>query len=457
MLFEYKASQFARHRQRFSPHDALENLSPKTVTAILADLKVSFRNRVFTPTVTLFALLSQVLGDDGSCRSAVMDVITMRKRGKKKACCLNSGSFSKAKARLPRELLRRLARGMGEQAAATLKIGTADPLPKWPGRVFVVDGTGVSLSDTPANREAYPRHVKKSGFPIARVVALFSLATGLIVDIAAGPSKGKGTGELTLLRQLWHNLQAGDTLLGDGLFSAYAVLAVALLRDCHVVAELPSRSHGRLDKRLVDQIITVKKPKTQPATLTTEEFKALPDDMKLRVVKITCAPNGFRPKTKYILTTHLDARLLAATDIAELYGVRWQAELHLRSIKTVLGMDILTSRTPEMALKEVWAYVLGYNLIRTAMLAAAEKRGRSPLLLSFRAAQQVLRANRQAAGVLTDEEVCDLIATQTVGERPGRFEPRALKRRKKNFALLSQSRAAAKRRLHKKSKDSPRA
>jgi hypothetical protein len=251
-------------------------------------------------------------------------------------------------------------------------------------------------------------------------------------------------------------LTPGDTLLGDALYSSFPVLATAEQRGGHVVAERPRRSHKRLRPRLMDQTIFIEKPRKKSDSITDDEYEDLPDELCVRVIKVSYAPKGFRPKTKYILTTHIDSSVVSAEEIAALYQDRWQAELHLRSLKTVLGMDILVSRSPPMVVKEIWMYMLAYNLIRTKMLEAAVSKACSPLVLSFRAAQQVLNVARQGACGLSYEDILHMISTQRVAKRPGRYEPRALKRRKKNFTLLRQSRRAAKTKLYKKYKVSPR-
>ena len=363
--------------------------------------------------------------------------------------CFNTGSLCKAKQRLPLELISTL----------TKKAAIVHPNSWKLGRVFVIDGSGVSMPDTPANRLAFPAHTAKTaGFPLARLAAIFSLESGSLVDTAVAPMRGKGTGETSLMNKLWDNLQAGDTLLGDALFSGYPTIYRTQLRGIHLVSELPKRSHSRLNRKLDDQIINLPKPIKAPLGVTKQEFASWPDLVTVRVVKLTCAPAGFRVKTKYILTTILDLKLIGKEDLFELYRKRWQAEINLRSIKTTLGMDILRGLTPEMVIKEMWVHWLAYNMIRAAICNAATIKKVLPSCLSFRGAQQILANVRSACSVGLKmkpelwEEILKLIGTQTIGNRPGRFEPRAIKRRKKNFALLNRPRHLARKRLHKKHK-----
>lgn len=190
--------------------------------------------------------------------------------------------------------------------------------------------------------------------------------------------------------------------------------------------------------------------------MTDEDFASWPDFVTVRVVKLKCAPAGFRVKTKYILTTVLDPNLISKDDLFELYRKRWQAEINLRSIKTTLGMDVLRGLKPEMVMKEIWAHWLAYNMIRDAICKAAAIKKVLPSCISFRGAQQILAHFRSACSMglkMTTElwvDILKLIGTQTVGNRPDRFEPRAIKRRKKNFALLNRPRHLARKCLHKK-------
>jgi hypothetical protein len=224
------------------------------------------------------------------------------------------------------------------------------------------------------------------------------------------------------------------------------------------VSELNKRCQSRLNRKLDDQIINLPKPRKPPFGVTEEDFVSWPDLVTVRVVKLTCAPAGFRVKTKYILTTILDSNVIGKEDLFELYRKRWQAEINLRSIKTTLGMDVLRGLTPDMVLKEIWVHWLAYNMIGAVIYNAAKIKRVLPSCLSFRGAQQILANLRSACSVgltMTPklwEETLKLIGTQTIGNRRGRFEPRAIKRRGKNFALLNRPRHLARKRLHKKYK-----
>ena len=237
LLFEINTTTLSSHRHIVAK-DLQSALSTEQVSVILADLKYSFRVRVFDPFTTLFTFLSQIFSEDPSCRNAVSGLIISRMARGLTSICLNTGSLCKAKQRLPLEVVSRLTKQAAIVHPSSWKLG----------RVFVIDGTAVSMPDTPANRLAFPAHTTNTaGFPLARLAALFSLESGSLVDTAMGPMKGKGTGEISLMNKLWDNLQAGDTLLGDSLFSGYATIYRAQSQEIHLVAELPKRSHGRLN------------------------------------------------------------------------------------------------------------------------------------------------------------------------------------------------------------------
>ena len=288
----------------------------------LEELGIRYRKQFFTPYMTLYAFLSQVLADDGSCRRAVIEVATILKAQGKKVCSTATGAYCTAKKRLPLELLQTIVRSLGQDLNQQAKEVWAH------GRVLVVDGSGFSMPDTKSNAKKFIRHGenthgkanKKSGvaFPIGRIVALFSLATGAVVDMTVSTWKGKGTGEISLLYGIWSHLKAGDTLLGDSLFSAYYVVAKAVADRVHIVTELKKTSQWRINPKLDDQIIEIERSRWngENSSISLPEHDALPEKIEVRVIKITCAPKGFRPKTKFILTTHTDSKKVPKADLA---------------------------------------------------------------------------------------------------------------------------------------------
>lgn len=391
-----------------------------------------------------------------SGRSAVAHQNISRVKRKKRAIGASDAGFSKAKKLLPLSFILKV----GDQILGMIEKQSMD---KWQwkhGPVKVVDGTGVTIEDTRENLRKFSRQNNKgreSGFCVGRVLALFDLAHGGLINLELSNWKGKASGEASLLQLLWKDFKSGDTLLGDAGFCSYSIFCEATRRDIKVVVELRGRMQWRLSKKKKDQIIEIKKPYTKPKNISDSAWKKFPETISLRVITLECAPQGFRPRKKYIATTHLAAAEVPAQDIADLYRRRWQVELNLRSIKTSLGMELLTAKNPKMVEKQIWIYALTYNLIRLQMARIAKIYDRLPHETSFTATADAVGTAifLRTLGGLDPSIVMQLekmLAHFKVGNRNNRYEPRVLKRRKKNFAFLSEPRSSARLRLHKKRK-----
>ncbi len=426
------------------------------------ELGHAFRHRVFTPAVTLWTFLSQVFDPDHSCRQAVARLLAWRVASGLPPCSADTGAYCKARARLPEEALTSLTRQTGQSLH-----DQADTAWLWKGRpVKVVDGTGLSMPDTPANQRAYPQPETIAagvGFPLLRLVVVFSLSVGSVVAAAMGRFQGKGSGEVSLFRQIFDILQAGDVLLGDRLYANFWDVAGARKRGVDVVMRLHAgrtpvwfrgRGHSTSNRR-----VCWTKPQ-RPSWMTAEEYATYPEEMRLRAVRVEVRQKGFRTRRLVLITTLLDAKAVTRADLADLYRRRWQAELNLRSLKQTLQMDILRGQTPEVVRKEVWAHLLVYNVVRTVMAEAARAAVVRPEEVSFAGALQTLNAFTpvlRSAG--TEEEwerlwraLVAAIGSHRVGDRPDRVEPRAVKRRPKNFRRLKEPRAEARRKLMKGAK-----
>jgi hypothetical protein len=426
------------------------------VQQALRDQNISFRERIFSPLVTLWVFLSQLLDPDQSCRNAVARLLAYRVSQGLPPCSANTAAYCKAKQRLPEGLLKSLTHSTGQRLH--------QQTPKrwlWKGRhVKVADGTTLSMPDTAANQKVYPQARTQKvglGFPILRLVVVFSLAVGSVLDAAFGPYKGKQTGETALLRQIHDVLEKDDILLADRCYSSY--FEIAAVRECH--ADVVARMHQkrkvdfRLGVRLgrADHVVCWDKP-LRPEWMSVEEYAALPERLAVREVRVRVAVRGFRTKVYVVATTLLDSEEATPADLAALYRRRWQAELNLRSLKVSLQMDVLRSKTPGQCHKEIWGHLLVYNLIRGVMAEAASGRGLQPWEISFTGAMQtvnefapVLRAAR--AGRLEEilRELFNAVGQHRVGQRPDRVEPRANKRRPKAHKYMNEPRADARRRL----------
>jgi hypothetical protein len=401
------------------------------------------RERLFPPTETLSMFLAQALSADRSCRQAVNDAAVKRLVSGLAPCSTDTGGYCKARARLPLGMVSTLARQAGEIIAEG-----AAAWWHWRGRpVRLVDGATVALSDTAENQAAYPQpRTRKAGlgFPLCRVVALLCPGSGALLDAATGACEGKGGDEQSLLRSILDTLQADDILLGDAFYATYFLLCKLVERGVDGVFEQHGARKRRTDfsqgERLGerDHLIVLEKPKQKPDWMSQADYDSAPARLKVREL---CAGG------KVLVTTFLCAKQVPKAVVRALYRSRWHVELDLRNIKTTLGMEMLSCKTPDMALKELWVYLLGYNLIRLLMAQAALLADQIPRQLSFKHSLQLWVAWQQRSGDTHDAAALRgllvLIAQPRVGMRPGRVEPRAVKRRPKPFALLSKPRAIA--------------
>lgn len=413
---------------------------------------------IYTPAVTLGMFLSQVLSADGSCADAASRLVAWRAEHQLPPCSANTGAFCKARQKLDEHQLATLVRDTGNQLHSK-----ARPEWLWKDRaVTLVDGTTLTAADTPENQAEYPQPDSQKpglGFPMIRVVALISLAVGSVRDWAAAAYSGKGTGEVSLLRQLIDSLESEALLVGDAIYCTYAEIALLAERDVDFV--LPRHNERRTDFRCGtrlgrrDHIITWTKPPRRPARLSVDEWATVPDTLSLREVEVRLHRHGFRSKTIIVVTSLLNADEYPATDLGELYAMRWEIEVDLRSLKSSLGMDHLRCRTPSMVRRELSVYLLASNLLRSHMAEAASRSELRPRDLSFTGVCQTLNAfsvsfRRSPANAIHElyERFLSAITSRRVGNRPGRQEPRKLKRRDKH-ARLMEPRSAAREKITK--------
>jgi hypothetical protein len=422
-------------------------LSQDRILKAFGTARAAWQGWVYTPAVTVWVFLSQCLSPDHSCRDAVARLIAWRLAKGLAPCSADTGAYCTARADLPEEALHALVRDTAQQ------IENESPTTwHWHGRnVRVVDGSTITMPDTPANQAAYPQQKTQQpgcGFPIARILVIFSLSVGTVLEAAIGKYEGKQTGENSLFRQLYDVLDEGDIVLADRYFSGWSDIALPLARGIDMVV----RKHQlrvtdfRTGKRLGkdDHVVSWARPQ-RPNWMSAEQYATLPDELVLREVRIRVAQKGFRTKSLVVVTTLLDATDYPPEEIALLYRRRWQAELHLRSLKIVLQMDHLRCKTPERVRNEFYSHLLGYNLIRGVMATAAAQSALSPWEISFKGTLQTLD---QFLPILlsqvSSEAWCTAllaaVGTHLVGNRPDRFEPRLRKRRPKPYKHLREPR-----------------
>jgi hypothetical protein len=440
-------------RARFARNEGLpfaEVLTEASILDVLDEQGVKYRDRLFNPVTTIWGFLSQVLSEDHSCRDAVSRIIAHRAASGVSLCSPNTASYCNARSRLLTGVLSSLARRTAQQLQAS-----AAQEWKWNGRdVFVGDGSHVSMPDTPENQATYPQPPTQQpglGFPLARLVVLLSLATGACHDLAIAAYKGKGTGETTLLRAMYGALKAGDVLLVDALFDNYFLICELRQRGIDIVARAQSQRVGtQVEQSRPDGDILLWQRPNKPRGMTGEQYRSYPKTLRMRQVAVDARDKNNRAEQFHVITTLLDASI-DGKQIGDLYERRWEGEVDIRSIKATMQMDILRCKTPEMVRKEIWAHLLAYNLLRTAMAVAASEKGIEPRKVSFKGALQALMAfapKIEAApperrAVLIDA-MLTVMAYHRVGNRPGRWEPRAIKRRPKPSKRLTQPRATAK-------------
>lgn len=367
-------------------------LAPSHVTQVLTQEGVAGRNRLFPPHLTLWTFLLQVLSPDGSCREALSRLRPWMIAQGHTPCSPHTGSYCKARKRLPEGVVSTLARHSGQRLCEQTPEAWL-----WKGRrVKIVDGSTVSMPETEANQAAYPQPRAQQpglGFPLARLVAVFDLVSGALTTLGVGRYQGKATGELALFRQQQSHLQPGDVVRADCYYRSYWTLAGLRGQGLDYVGRQHHRrtTDFRCGQRLgrEDHCVEWCKP-VKPAWMDQPTYAGLPEQLTVRELRVRVGRRGFRTQVFVVVTTLLDARLYRAHDVADLYGQRWHCELDLRSIKAALGMDVLRCRTPEMVRKEWWMYVLAYNLIRAVMVRAALRQGLCPRQLSFTGALQAV-------------------------------------------------------------------
>ena len=439
-----------------------DTLTNQIVAQAMTAVEGVWKDRIYSPLVTLWVFLGQVLSADHSCRAAVSRLIAHRVSRGESPCSAETGAYCQARKRLPEKFFSAVTCLVGRALDAKVEHRWL-----WKGRrVYMFDGTTVSMPDTPENQQAYPQVYNQkpgTGFPIARVGAITSLSCGAILNLGVCRYAGKGQGEVSLLRRLWDVLRPGDVLLTDRLMANWTNILLLQERGIEFVGRLNKANRiadFRRGKRLgkQDHIVRWFKP-SSIRSLDWQTYKTLPEYITIRETLIRVAQPGFRTKTIVVVTTLLDPQQTTKEDLATLYRARWNNELDLRSIKYTMQMRHLRCKTPELVRKEIWTHILAYNLIRTIIAQAAATHDLLPRSISFKGAIQTLEAFQpvielQAAHDAAHRlrlyhDLLDAIATHRVADRPDRFEPRVKKRRPNHYGWLTRPRAEFKRDMAK--------
>lgn len=411
-------------------------LSDEAITEAARHTGHRWRNCLLTPPAIVHWFLQQVLRGN----TATQHVSLLSGRS------FSDSAYCQARSRLPLAVLQSLLRKLIE---ALNPMTRTDGL--WRGhRTMLVDGSSFSMPDTPALQAHFGQpggQAKGCGFPVAKIVALFHAETGLLSEVAAAPLR---THDMSQIGGIHPALRPGDVLVGDRGFCSYAHLAMLAIRGIFAVLRVhqkqvvdftPGRPHagrGRPSSRwlrslgALDQLVEWIRPKSRPDWMEPRAFAALPESLTVRELRYRVGRRGFRTREVTLVTTLVDAEAYPAAELADLYGIRWRVEQDLRDLKQTLNMDVLKCKTVDGVKKELHAFAIVYNLIRSVMAEAASKQGVPVWRISFADALRWLEAPE------LHSEIARLVVNP---ERKGRVEPRVRKRRPKQFPVMKKPRA----------------
>lgn len=402
------------------------------------------RDRLWNLRLVFWTFLWQVAQAGASCREAIRQAQALCKNAGRPVPPDADSPYCQARGGLPLERLQEIHDGLCAEADQALVAKD-----RWCGHnVLVADGSSMTAPDTPANQKAYPQQsVQKPGcgFPIIRLVALLSLATGMLMAWATGSWSQH---ELGLLQTLWDYLRAGDVLLADRGFCNWVLLAQCLERGIHAVFRVKGvrRRDFRQGKRISpdERLVQWRKPAQPARTIDAKAWDRLPEVLRLRLVRCRLAFPGFRTRQVLLVTTLLDSAQYPPEALSQLYFRRWAMELTLRNIKITLQMDQLSCKNPQNLEREIRMHFFVHNLVRRLMLESARRHRVSLERVSFagslaaarRYGEALLQARSQRQRQRLMQELFAALAADLVPDRPGRREPRAVKRRPKPYPRL---------------------
>jgi putative transposase len=408
-------------------------------------------DEIFSTPIVLWAFLAQTLrdGKGAACAAAVADIATHHQQTNRPTPCGDTGDYCRARAKRDLDALWALRR----QTARRTEHKAKDAW-RWHGRCAkLVDGFTFTMPDTPENQRAFPQQGNQApgvGLPIARACAILSLSTASIHDLAIGPYQGKQTGETALLRTILDTFDSGDVAVFDRYYGSYMMIALLQRRGVDVCARVHQCRHCdfRRGRRLgdYDHLVSWTRP-ARPAWMAQREYEQIPETMTLRELQFEVTTPGCRTETITVVTTLLDPQAYPKEDIADVYGYRWNAELDIRDIKQTLGLDHVRCKTPAMVRREVQVTLLAYNLIRGVIVTAAMEHNKQPRQIGFTLTCQTILSSWMLLATGTARDAKELtrqalqrIAKNKVANRPGRIEPRVLKRRRHRYPLMQKDR-----------------
>jgi hypothetical protein len=423
-------------------HNVGQAFQPGAVVALCRSIGHVWRERHLDPVATLQGFLLQVLHGNTACSHVP------RLLGK----AVTAEAYGQARSRLPLEFFQRLL----EEVCSRLR-GSIDAVSSWHGhRVWVIDGSSCSMPDTPELQQAFGQPSGQApgcGFPVAHLMTLFHVGTGMLMRIATAPWR---THDLSQARLMHGGLAADDILLADRGFCSFGHLAMLQQAGIHAVFRVHQKqivdfrkgrahdagrdrhSRGLPKSRWIrwlgrrDQIVEYHKPRERPRWMTEEEWNGLPATLLVRELRYDVLAPGSRTRSITLVTSLLNANAYPAADLAMLYAKRWEVETNLRHLKQTLGMDVLRTKSLDGIHKELAMFAIVYNLVRLAMLESAQRQQIDADRISFVDALRWLRCAGQGGS---------LGPIRMVPERPGRHDPRVKKRRAKNYRLMTKPRS----------------
>ena len=394
------------------------------------------RQRIYTVPITLSLFVQQVLMKDRGCAEVVKLFNKERKKQQLPEVSTNTTSYCEARARIPLSLIEKLA-----DRTAQLATSQITPKQRWHGlRVFLVDGLVVNAPDTPENQEVYSQSKSQKpglGFAQIRICTAICLHSGVVANVQYGPAVGKKTGEVTLFRAMFDFFQPDDLVVADSLYECFRDYATLKAKGVHILCEKNGTRESPFTgpcKVLEETIKELPRPDCDKSRFTREEWEALPPKMLVRIIR--CKVGG-RKSDLILVTTLLDSNAYPATEIVKLYKQRWEAEIDIRSIKSVMGMSWLSCHTAKMLERELMVYILAYNIVRVTMCDAAKIGGHQPRDLSFKGAKDAwLHFGDDERNPPAYAWLLWQISDAPLRKRPGRKEPRKLKRRNTKYESM---------------------
>lgn len=396
------------------------------------------RRRELPRVAVFWAFLGQVLLRGASCRWALTRLQADAVARGRQPPGDSTGGYCQARAALALPWLQALF-------AALSRWFEPRATGQWRGRtVRLIDGTGFSMPDTDQNRRRWPYaggQKRGCGFPTGKLVGLFCLHTGRLLAFAQGTWKAH---DLSLARKLLGALRAGEVLVADRAYCGWLFLVQLLGQKVDFVIRLHQARTVR-SRRCRSWPEVWKKPQ-RPRGQSRRSWKKRPEELAVRLVRFQVQARGFRTQSVIVVTSLLDAKAFPDSAIAELYARRWQVELHYRQLKTNLSLDVLRGLSPTMIERELWMHAIAYNLVRALLLETSRTQDAPIERLSFKGALDALLAWADRAlgsrrhRALARRTLLARLANDLVPLRPGRSEPRARKRRQKDYQLLNRPR-----------------